>query len=163
MKYGDLLVINVLNNQRFEGDRFANLKNSINRFNDSFERKGGTDQFIDNIVALEALFSKKDDKFTRDKTERLSKRLAVFLETDYHKREEIFCEMIKLYRLRNEIIHGGYTEKYDIVKPRNYLIRCYLAYFEFLTVTNFSHFAFIRSLDLEAKKITKTYKDCVNK
>ncbi len=121
-KYGVLLVSKVLDNQRFDGDQFANLKISINRFNDAFERKDGTDQFIDNVVALEALFSKKDDVFSSGKTERLSKRLAVFLERDPRKREDLFCEMIRLYRSRNEIIHGGYTDKYDIVKTRDYLL-----------------------------------------
>ena len=60
-KYSDLLLKRVFDNKRYEGDRFANLKISIARFNDSFERKEGEDQFIDNIVALEALFSKEDD------------------------------------------------------------------------------------------------------
>lgn len=62
-KYGDLLVKNVLNYSRFEGDPFANLKIAINRFNYAYERKECNDSFIDNIVALEALFSKEDDVF----------------------------------------------------------------------------------------------------
>jgi hypothetical protein len=159
-KYGDLLVKNVTNNTRFEGDPFANLKVSINRFNDAFERKDGTDAFIDNIVALEALFSKKDDKYTRDKTERLSKRLAVFLEADPKKREVLLCDMIELYQQRNEIIHGGYTERYNIVTTRDYLIRSYLKYFDFLKHDNFCHTELIRLLDLDGKEITKTYDEC---
>lgn len=159
--YGDLLVKKILNYQRFDSDPFANLKISIGRFNDAFERKDGTDAFIDNVVAIEALFSKKDDKFTHDKTEMLSKRLAVFIEKDSHKREELFCRMIELYKERNEIIHGGYTEHYDIVKTREYLIRSYLEYFKFLSDADFSHVDFIKSLDVEGKQITKTYNECI--
>lgn len=159
-KYSNLLLKKVFDNKRYEGDRFANLKISIARFNDAFERKDGTDAFIDNVVALEALFSKKDDTFSSGKTERLSKRLAVFLEKDPHRREELFCEMTRLYWQRNEIIHGGYTEKYDIIKTRKYLIRSYLKYFEFLRFDNFSHTAFIKLLDLDLSLITKKSKDC---
>jgi hypothetical protein len=87
-KYADLLLKKVLDNKRYEGDRFANLKISINRLNDAFERKDGEDQFIDNVIALEALFSKEDDKDDKSRivTVRLSKRLALFLEIDPHKR-----------------------------------------------------------------------------
>ena len=159
-KYGNLLVRKVLNYQRFDGDPFANLKISMNRFNDAYDRKDGTDAFIDNVVALEALFSKEDDKFSRRKTERLSKRLAVFLETDLQKREVILCEMIDLYDQRNEIIHGGYSEKYDIVKTRDYLVRSYLKYFNFLNYDNFSHTDLIKGLDKSASQIHKTYDDC---
>ncbi len=160
-KHGALLLQKVFDNKRYEGDHFANLKISIARFNDAFERKEGEDKFIDNIVALEALFSKKDDKSSWGKTERLSRRLAAFIEKDSHKREDIFCEMIELYKSRNEIIHGGYTEHYDIVKTRNYLIRSYLEYFKFLNDSNFSHIDFIKSLDVEGKQIAKSYDDCV--
>jgi hypothetical protein len=57
--YSDLLLRKVFDNKRYEGDRFANFKISIARFNDSFERKDGVDQFIDNVVALEAHFLRK--------------------------------------------------------------------------------------------------------
>jgi hypothetical protein len=158
-EFGVLLSDKVLNNKRFEGDPFGNLKVSINRFNDAFERKDGNDAFIDNIVALEALFSKEDDDF-RSTTERLSKRLALFLETDPHKRKDTFCEMIRLYDSRGKIIHGGYTEEINIVTTRNYLIRSYLKYFEFLKQANFSHADFIRRLDLEAKNFSMKRNDC---
>jgi hypothetical protein len=157
--YSDLLLRKVFDNKRYEGDRFANFKISIARFNDSFERKDGVDQFIDNVVALEALFSKEDDPYSYG-SEILSKRLAIFLEKDPNKREDLFCEMIRLYRQRNEIIHGGYTEKYDIVKTREFLIRSYLKYFEFLKYDHFSHASFIRLLDWELSLITREAKEC---
>ena len=161
-KFGELLVSKVLNSQRPPSDPFANLKTSIIRFNDAFERKDGEDQFIDNVVALEALFSKEDDKDDKSRivTVRLSKRLALFLETDPHKSKDTFCEMVELYDQRSEIIHGGYTQKYDIIKTRNYLIRCYLKYFEFLNDDNFSHADFISRLDLKAKKFSMRRNDC---
>ena len=157
-KFGELLASKVLNSQRPPSAPFANLKTSIIRFNDAFERKDGKDQFIDNVVALEALFSKEDDKDDKSciVTVRLSKRLALFLETDPH----TFCEMVELYDQRSEIIHGGYTQKYDIIKTRNYLIRCYLKYFEFLNDDNFSHADFISRLDLKAKKFSMRRNDC---
>lgn len=113
------------------------MKIAINRFNYAYERKEGNDAFIDNIVALEALFSKEDDDFRRT-TERLSKRLAIYLETDPHKRKKTFCEMIRLYDVRGKIIHGGYTQDINIGITRNYLIRSFLKYFNFLK-DNFSH------------------------
>jgi hypothetical protein len=158
-EFGVLLADKVLNNKRFEGDPFGNLKVSTNRFNDAFEGKDGNDAFIDNIVALEALFSKEDDDFRRT-TERLSKRLALFLETDPHKRKDTFCEMIRLYDSRGKIIHGGYTEEINIVITRNYLIGSYLKYFEILKDDKFSHADFIRRLDLKAKKFSMKRKDC---
>lgn len=63
----------------------------------------------------------------------------------------MFHEMTELYHSRNEIIHGGYTEKYDIEKTRNYLIKSFLKYFEFLEQDSFLHADFIRRLDIEAK------------
>lgn len=85
----------------------------------------------------------------------LSKRLAIFLEPDASKGEDLFCDMINLYRQRNEIIHGGYTEKYDIVKTRDYLIRSFLKYLEFLKFDSFSHADFIKTLDIDFPKINK--------
>jgi len=160
-KYGDLLIRKVLNDQRFDDDPFGNLKVSINRFNAAFERKDGIDAFIDNVVALEALFSKKGDKPPPTITERLLKRLAIFLETDPSKREDLFCDMRNLYRQRNEIIHGGYTKEYDIVETRKYLIRSFLKYFEFLKLDSFYHADFIRILDSNFPNITKKYNDCL--
>lgn len=154
--------LRVLDFKRYDGDPFANLKIAINRFNYAYERKEGDDAFIDNIVAFEALFSKVDHDFRRT-TERLSKRLALFLEKDPHKRKDTFCEMIRLYDSRGKIIHGGYTEEIDIVKTRNYLISSFLKYFEFLKMDDFSHADFIRSLDLEAKRFTMKRKDCKTK
>ena len=135
------------------------MKVSIDRFNGAFEQKDGTDAFIDNVVALEALFSKQEDPFMGT-TVRLSKRLALFLESDPHRRKDLFCEMIRLYDSRGKIIHGGYTESIDIVKTRDYLIRSYLKYFDFLGADNFSHTSFINELDLEAKKFSMKRKDC---
>lgn len=157
--FGELLALKVFDGKRFDGDPFANLKTAINRFNYSYERKEGNDAFIDNIVALEALFSKEDDDFRRT-TERLSKRLAIFLEADPHKRKEIFCEMIRLYDVRGKIIHGGFTQDINIVTTRDYLVKSFQKYFEFLKQDNFSHADFIRSLDLEAKKFSMKRKDC---
>jgi len=135
------------------------LKISIARFNDAFERKEGEDKFIDNVVALEALFSKEDDPFTGT-TVRLSRRIALFLESDPHKRKEIFCGMVTLYDARGKIIHGGYTEAIDIVKTRDYLIRSFIRYFEFLNNDSFSHTDFIRQLDKEAKNFSMKRDDC---
>lgn len=161
-EFGVVLSDKVLDFRRYFGDPFSNLKIAIARFNYAYERKQGIDSFIDNIVALEALFSKEDDDFRRT-TERLSKRIAIFLETDPHKRKEIFCEMIRLYYSRGKIIHGGYTDEINIITTRNYLIKSFLKYFEFLKQDNFSHIEFIRSLDLESEKFSMKRKHCKQK
>jgi hypothetical protein len=161
-QYGELLSRKVFDFKRFDGDPFASLKIAINRFNYAFERKEGDDAFIDNIVALEALFSKQDDPFLGT-TVRLSKRLALFLETDPQKRNETFCEMIRLYDSRGKIIHGGNTEEINILTTRNYIIRSFLKYFEFLKTDSFSHADFIRRLDLEAKNFTMKREHCETK
>jgi Apea-like HEPN len=158
--YGDPLLKKVFDNKRFEGDPFANLKISIGRFNDAFERKDGTDAFIDNVVALEALFSKEDDPY-QGITLRLARRIALFLESEPQKRKETFCEMVRLYDSRGKIIHGGYTEAIDIVKTRDYLIRSYLKYFGFLKRDSFSHLVdFIEPLDIDAKNLTMNRNNC---
>lgn len=162
IKYGNLLVMKVLNNKRFEDDPFENLKISLDRFNISFERKLGTDQFIDNIVALEALYSKSNDP-VQGITVRLSRRIALFLEIEPKKRKETFCEIIRLYDSRGQIIHGGYTEKIDIVKTRNYLTRSYLKYFDLLKQDGFSHMALIKQLDIKSKSFSMKRKDCKTK
>lgn len=87
-------------------------------------------------------------------------QIDLFLEKDPKKREDLFCDMIRLYRERNQIIHGGYTEKYDIVNPREYLIRSYVKYFEFLKYSRFSHTSFIRLLDWDLPHITRKAKQC---
>ena len=161
-EYGNLLVMKILNNKRFEGDPFGNLKISLDRFNISFERKHGTDQFIDNIVALEALYSKANDP-VQGITVRLSRRIALFLEKEPKKRKETFCDMIRLYDSRGEIIHGGYTDKIDIVKTREYLTRSYIKYFELLKRDGFNHMSFIKQLDMEENSFPMKRKDCKKK
>lgn len=79
--YGGPLLKKVFDDKRYQGDPFANLKISIGRFNDAFERKDGQDQFIDNIVALETLFSNEDDPY-QEITVRLSRWVALFLEIE---------------------------------------------------------------------------------
>src|SRR5574341_562853 len=76
--YGELLVNNVLDKKRFIVDPFGDLKISMSRFNLAFERKEPEDQFIDNIIALEALFSKDKDPY-QGVTTRLSRRIELFL------------------------------------------------------------------------------------
>ena len=93
-------------------------------------------------------------------TVRLSKRIALFLETNPQKRKETFCEMIRLYDSRGKIIHGGHTEEINIVTTRDYLIKSFLKYFEFLKLANFSHADFIKLLDLESKKFSMKRRDC---
>jgi hypothetical protein len=134
----------------------------MERFNLAYERKEGKDQFIDNIIALEALFSMDEDKDDKSRaiTVRLSKRIAFYLEVDISKIKILFCKMVKLYDQRSEIIHGRYTQEYDISITREYLIKCYLKYFEFLDDRSFSHSKFIKELDKKAKKYSMKRKNC---
>jgi hypothetical protein len=152
----------VLNGRRTPNDLFTNLKTSMERFNLEYERKEGKDQFIDNIFALDALFSMEEDKDDRSRvmTVRFSKHLAFYLETDIHKIKGLFCDMVRLYDQRSEIIHGGYTQEYNVTKTREYLIKCYLKYFDFLNDDDFSHTKFIKDLDAKAKKFPMKRKDC---
>ena len=159
IRFGKSLSSGIFDFKRFDGDPFANLKISLNRFNDAYERKDGEDAFIDNIVALEALFSKEDDNFL-GVTVRLSRRIALFLEKDPRKRKKIFCELVKLYDSRGKLVHGGHTEEIDIVKTRTYLVRSYLKYFRFLKSKRFSHSDFIKSLDSSSRGYKIKRKNC---
>jgi hypothetical protein len=135
--FGGLLRSKVFDNKRYDGDPFSNLKISIHRFIFAYDRKDGNDAFIDDIVALEALFSKKCDEYVGT-TVRIAGRIAAYLEANLPERKKIFCDMVKLYGARGKILHSGETEQINIVITRDYLIRSYLKYFKFLKQDNFS-------------------------
>ena len=156
-----LIQTKVLNYKHNDVDKFSNLKISMHRFIFAYDRRAGNDAFIDNIVALEALFSKKGDD-PRGTTVRIARRIAAYLEGDLRERKKLFCEMVKLYDARGKILHGGETDEINIVTTRDYLIRAYLKYFEFLKQDDFSHTNFIQSLDSATMNLKMKKKNCGN-
>jgi hypothetical protein len=64
------------------------------------------DQFIDSVVALEALFGDNSDGLPGGLTYKLVMRAAVFARTSSYERKQIFEKMRKALRLRGAVVHG---------------------------------------------------------
>lgn len=75
------------------------LNMAINRFNYGYERKRWEDKFIDYMIAFDALFLKKGDKYKLKR--KLSKRIARFL-----KREDLKSRFELIYDKRGKPVHG---------------------------------------------------------
>jgi hypothetical protein len=155
-----VLVSKALDYKRYPDDEFLNIKNAVLRFNYSYRRIHGIDAFIDNMIALEAIFSKKDDPETIA-THRFAKRIALFHTKNFPDRKKLYCETVQLYKARSKIVHGEYmegTEEIDIVKTRHLLISSFQRYFSHMKSKSFSHEKLISSLDKILFQIKR--KDC---
>jgi hypothetical protein len=141
-----VLVSKALDYKRPPNDKYANIKNAVLRFNYSYGRIHGFDAFIDNMIALEAIFSKKDDPETIA-THRFAKRVALFHKRRFTERKKLYCEIVQLYKSRSRIVHGEYTDEIDIVKTRDLLISSFQRYFSRMKSRSFSHDRLINSLD----------------
>ena len=157
--YSALLINKILDYKRYPNDKYVNIKNSFNRFNYGYSRKDGNDKFVDYVIGLEAIFSKKGDP-PRGFTDRFSNRASFFLEKEPQKRRLIYCEMRNLYALRSEIVHGGYTEAIDILKIRDYLVKSFVKYFDLMKSNIFSHDSLIYKLDRSPNQLKR--KNCMD-
>lgn len=90
-----------------------NLRIAVSRFNSAFERRDAEDKLIDYVIALTALFSKKDEAGLG--RYRLSMRVALFLAKKPEERKKVRKEILEIYDVRSAIVHGN-----DIKKFRNF-------------------------------------------
>lgn len=88
------------------------LNMAINRFNYGYERKRREDQFIDYMIAFDALFLKKGDKYKLKR--KLSKRIACFLKSEDTEREDLKSRFALIYDKRGKPVHGEPINSSDL-------------------------------------------------
>lgn len=145
--YEKLLIGEILNYKRFKGDKFKNIKSCFERFNSAYSKTSG-DKFVDYVISLEALFSKKDDP--RDgMTHRLALRSSRFLANDIDGRKQIYDDIKDLYGERSSIVHGSEEADIDIIKMRGYMRKCIKKYLSLALEQkdSYTHEEMINSID----------------
>ena len=85
-------------------DISVNLRTAMARFSSSYEKRDLADRLIDLVIALEALFG---DGETGGIAHKLAMRDAWWLHTTESERCTAFKTIKKLYRYRNEVVHGN--------------------------------------------------------
>lgn len=76
------------------------------RYSDGCGRLIDEDRVVDFWIAVETLFSNRRDS-NIELRERLSARLAAFVEANLDMQAQVFAELFASYRDRSEIVHGG--------------------------------------------------------
>jgi hypothetical protein len=117
---------------RSEKKKWSNINLSLDRFNSSYYRPNNADRFIDLCIAVEALFSRKEDIFGT-LGHKYSLRLSRMLGAKLGNYKKFYTNMLDLYGVRSKIVHGSTPGKLkhktnlleDYVREslKNYLIR----------------------------------------
>lgn len=81
---------------------------AFRRFNEAYERQQAEDQFIDLMVAMEALYFLAGEE-SGEFQYKLSLRTGMFIEHQQEKPREVIKHMKKMYHLRSQIVHGEST------------------------------------------------------
>lgn len=77
---------------------------SLKRFNETYQRIDVEDKLIDYIISLESLYAVGGG-------EKLAHRASFLLGKRGAKKERIFLELFKAWKIRNKIVHGGHHPK----------------------------------------------------
>ena len=80
---------------------------AIRRFNNAYDREKNEDEIIDYLIAFEALLFKSE---TQELSEKLSRRVARLLETNFNNRKRLSKTIKDFYNKRSRIVHGIETE-----------------------------------------------------
>ncbi len=94
-------------------DKPSSLTVAIRRFNFAYNRQGLEDKLVDYMIAVEALFMKKEER--SELVHRLSLRVARLLGRDFKERQDIQKEVKEYYKKRSSVVHGGETKLTDDV------------------------------------------------
>ena len=91
------------NNYDFNKNRPVDI--AIRRFNYAYEKEQFEDKLIDYMIALEALFLKKDEN--NELTYRLALRTALFIRSKKEEINQIRKVIKRAYNIRSKIVHGS--------------------------------------------------------
>ncbi len=86
---------------------WANVNLSLDRFNSSYHRPNNADRFIDLSIAIEALFSRKEEDIPGTLGHKYSLRLSRLLGAKHRSHKEFYRDMLDLYAIRSRIVHGN--------------------------------------------------------
>lgn len=106
----------------------------------SFQHRSD-DAFLYLVVAIEALFGRKD--YHDSLGYQLRMRVAHLIGQDLDERTEIEREIIRLYDTRSKLVHQGIRQvrPFDLAQARTYAVRCLSAMLLREPVKHFSKFA----------------------
>lgn len=90
--------------QRSIAAPFAGLDVALRRFDTMFEQPRRQDRVVDQMIILESLFQKGDERM--ELSYRLSLRVARFAGTTTAERKDVFSLMSRAYKLRSRVVHG---------------------------------------------------------
>ncbi|MGH7961148.1 MAG: hypothetical protein ACRERD_04885, partial [Candidatus Binatia bacterium] len=111
---------------RTSGKKYKTLALAIGRFQSSFQRNTLIDRFIDQWIAIEALFGEDGPEATH----RMCQLLAMHIGRDAEDSWTIFRKAKEAYRTRSDVVHGRQLEhgtlEEQMVPVEDYLRRALL-------------------------------------
>jgi hypothetical protein len=144
-KYGSLLIHNVLDNMRFEHDKYSQIKVAMHNFLHSYVKRDD-DEFVDFMKSLMALLFLNTEIQTTQHRNIFIRRLTNLLEQDGYDPNAVREEAEKLFVTFSQITGDRDLEGTDISKLREYTVQCIIKYLDAMKSDTFSHESFIRSV-----------------
>jgi len=93
------------------------LSFSTNRFMESYDKKDLTDKIVNFTAAFESIVFYNKDKSIEPAGEVMGIAVAMLLGKNQNHRDEIKERLIKVYEIRNAIVHGNVKRMKDYFKP----------------------------------------------
>ena len=119
--------------ERTPPDVQTHIRLAIERLNSSFDKKVQADQFLDYMIALEALCSRKNDAVSY----RVALRVSTLIAKDATERQAVFDLISEAYKERSNLAHGRPSKLTD---PNAEFVRTYILRIEEVLIKTIHYF-----------------------